>query len=365
MLPEVLAVPVRSRPVPAVLLVLALLAAACGAGDAEATPDQGAGVVTPAETATVEPTPEETTAEPSEPTAVGLAPLTGAPVTDPAALERPVIAVKVENTKAARPQAGLDVADIVYEELTEGGVTRFAALFQSQVPDQVGPIRSGRPEDAKVLPAYDPMLFTSGARPDVIDRIRSAGLTFTGEERAFMYRDSGRSAPHDVFAVGQDLFDAAVDRGVPTASALPWTFSDEVPAGGTPAAALDVAMSSVARTGWEYDAGAGLYRRLQNGVAQVVTGPGRVGAANVVIVGVTTFDGGCCDPAGNRLTETEVVGSGRAIVLRDGRRFDASWSKASPGEHLRLASPDGSSLPLKPGPTWILLAPVGNLPAAS
>lgn len=337
------------------LATVGLLVSACGGAastqDARARPS-----------AAPSPTPE-----------VVVAPLTGERVEDVAAAARPVVAAKIENAAAARPQAGLDDADVVFEELTEGGITRFLALFQSRVPPLVGPIRSGRPEDAALLAAYRPVLFMSGARPDVLDRLRAAGVAFHEEDGQVLYRDRSRSSPHNVFAVGEDLFRTAAER-VGGAEPVGWRFDPVQPGGAVtcpdpcehdPGTAITIAMSHVSETTFTYDPAAGVYRRLQDGRPQLLTGAGAVAAANVVVLATEVTDGGCCDPAGNRLSETRTVGSGHAVVLRDGRRYEATWTKTRPEEHFTITGADGQAFAFKPGPTWVVLAPQAAVPASA
>lgn len=342
------------------LLSVALLAlVACGSGDALTSAPSGTGSVVDGASPT--PSPERSTA-----------PLTGVRTDDPDVAERPVVAVKIENTAAARPQAGLDSADVVFEELVEGGITRFIALFQSRVPTLVGPVRSGRPEDAQVLPAYDPMLFISGARDDVLRDLSAAGVEYHAEDGRVLYRDRGRSAPHNVFAAGPGLFQLALGE-VPPARPVGWSFDPGAPDGAVdctepcedPGTRISVPMSRQSVTGFEYDAGAGVYRRTQDGAPQVVAGSGRVGAANVLVLATESRQEGCCDPAGNPLNETAIVGRGSAVMLRDGLRYEGRWVKSSPDEHIQVLGPDGRPFAFKPGPTWVLFAPAGNVPTVA
>ena len=338
-------------------LALALLGAACGDDPAprpsERDSERPRASASPSASATDQGAP---------------APLTGVRGKD--VPRRPVVAVKVENTAEARPQAGLDDADIVVEELVEGGITRFIAIFHSRVPDLIGPIRSGRFVDADVLPAFDAVLFMSGAADPIRARIAERGIPVFDEDGRVLFRDNSRSAPHNVFGRGDALFETAAEL-TGDARDIGWSFSERPPDGAVacaapcPAdhgAAVTVAMSGASVTGWEYEPASGLYRRLQDGEAQVVTGPGRVGAANVVILGMQVGPGMCCDPAGNPLVETTVIGDGRAVFLRDGQRYDGQWSKAGPNEHFVFTLDSGQPYALKPGPTWILMPPAGNLP---
>ncbi|MFN2556250.1 MAG: DUF3048 domain-containing protein [Nitriliruptorales bacterium] len=299
-----------------------------------------------------------------------LAPLTGVPLADVTATGRPVVATKIDNLEAAGPQAGLEAADLVFEEVVEGGITRFLALFHSTVPVRVGPIRSARPEDAAILPAFEPIFFISGARPDVIRLLQDAGMAVREEDGRILRRDPGRRPPHNVFADGRDLF-AAATGALPAAKPIDWTFDPLPPPNAVacpppcaqpPGHALVVEMSPASRAFFRYEAD-GLYRRLRAGHGPE-TDREAGGVANVVVLAMQVRPAGCCDPAGNKLISTEVVGSGHALVLRDGQRYVASWSKPAPDHHFAITRPDGTPLPLKPGPTWLLLAPESAVPKA-
>ncbi len=301
-----------------------------------------------------------------QPPLAPLAPLTGLPLEESAAANRPIVAAKIDNLAAAGPQAGLEVADLVFEEVVEGGITRFLALFHSRVPERVGPIRSARPEDAAILPPFDATLFISGARPDVLQKLAEAGVEVREEDGRTLRRDPSRRPPHNVFANGAELFGAA--GSARPENPIGWTFDALPPPGETgcpppcadpPGDSLDVSISQATTAGFRYDP-AGAYRRLQGGRPH----PGTASIANVVVLATQIGPAGCCDPAGNPLSATQVVGTGRALVLRDGRRYEANWSKPSATQHLAISRPDGALLPLKPGRTWVLLAPASALPPA-
>lgn len=333
----------------AILAVAAILATACGG-----SPD-----VEPTETETQTPTPTEV--ESTEPPQ--LAPLTGLPVDDDVDLDRPAMAVKIENTSSARPQAGLEVADVVYEELVEGGVTRFIALYHSQIPEVAGPIRSARLVDIDVLVPFRPLLVYSGARPDVTNALIRTGLIalLPDDGQPVFYRDPERSRSHDLFAYG----DRALEKGstydeVGTFES-PFVFDEDPPRGGESIDALEVRMSGFSQTGWEWDDTVGVFRRLQDGRPHEVV-DGEIGAANVVVVLTDIGPGSCCDTAGNPFVATRMTGGGDAVVLRDGRRYDVRWNKDAVSQHLTIERANGDVFPFAPGPTWILLAPANALP---
>ena len=328
--------------------VVALLLTGCGGPGAK---ESGPAIAAPS------PSPSPTGSPTGPP-----APLTGEAVDEEVA-QRAALSVKIENTAKARPQAGLESADIVFEQLVEGGVTRFFAVFQSEVPEQVGPIRSARLVDASLLPAFDGILLYSGARDDVQAAIGSTALLLT-EGAEGVYRQPGRSAPSNLFADGAAVYEAARERDAELGPPPAWfTFDEEVPDGGVDGRSIDVPMSAQVSTGWVYSPEEGGYLRSQDGTAQTTVSEEPVVAANVVVLGVGTFEGGCCDTAGSPYVVTDTVDTGRAIVLRDGAWFEAEWSRTSEEEPISLTR-DGQPLPLRPGSTWVQLAPSARLPEA-
>jgi hypothetical protein len=343
----------------AVLVAALLLLAACTRDEPEPAPPAD-------EPATVD---DDTEPDPDR------APLTGMPTDDDLA-ERPLLVVKIENSPAARPQAGLDVADVVYEELVEGGVTRFITLFHSEIPEVAGPVRSARPVDVELISGFGeaPALAYSGARDEVMSMLRASPLVLITEGEAGFFRSSDRQAPHNLYVQTADTLAEAAERGAtPPSEEMSWRFTDEVPAGAEscpeddsdcvdPGGAIAVAMSTTFRTDFTYDEEAGLYRREQNGAPAEVTGDGRIGAANVVVLATEHYVGGCCDTAGNPYAETSTIGEGRAVILRDGRWYEGRWSKEDDRAPLLLHTGDDEPFPLKPGPTWVLLPSEDRVP---
>ena len=129
-----------------------------------------------------------------------------------------------------------------------------------------------------------------------------------------------------------------------------------------PGAGITVAMSASFQTGWTYDDAAGVYRRQQNGTDATVTGEGRIGAANVIVLATRHYSPGCCDTAGSPYLESDVIGGDRGLVLRDGRRYEVRWDKPQADAPLRVLTEDGEPFPLAPGPSWILLPSTERFP---
>jgi hypothetical protein len=352
-----LSCPARRALLPPLLLAVALTGCS-GAAD-------------PAPAPAIAQTPAAPEPEPEEPELTARAPLTGVLVEDEVGAEladRPLLIVKIENSAAARPQAGLDVADVVVEELTEGGVTRFISLFHSHLPAEAGPVRSARPVDIAVGSGFGrPVFAHSGARAQVQGLLRASPMVALEEGAPGFGRVADRRRPHNLFLRPADVLAVGRERGATPLAAPGWAFAEEPPTGAVdrpcgsaagcedPGLGVVVPMSSSARAGWTYDEEAGVYRRDQNGAASTVTGAGRIGAANVVVLATRHYTDGCCDTSGSPYTETDVVGQGVALFWRDGARYEGTWRKPAAGAPLELLDAAGQPFPLKPGPTWLHL----------
>ena len=344
----------------------ALLLTACSNQD---EPEVPPGASAPQPDEPDEPDEQDEPDEPEEPDDPWPAsPFTGERVEEEV-LDRPLLMAKVDNHPRARPQSALDAADIVYEEEVEGGLTRFFVLLHSQMPDALGPVRSARPVDTQLMSGYGPSGFAySGARPEVQAMLSGTPTIRVTEGGPGFYRDGSRGAPHNLYVRPADTLMGIIERGAEALGDVGWVFEDEVPAGAVrcPAAAsdceqpgrrIDIRMSYAYTTGWEYDRPGGVYRRSQNGQPFLVTGDGRIGAANVVVLATRHYVGASGYP------ETDVTtDDSAAAVLRDGRLYAARWAKSSATAPLRILTPGGEPFPLKPGPTWLHLSDAAGLP---
>ena len=349
----------------ALLLSLALALAACGDGKDIAAPAP-APEPTPVSEPEPEPEPEPAPEPEPEPEPGPPSPLTGEEI-DEERLEQPILLVKIDNAPQARPQSGLEAADIVFEERVEAGITRFLAVFHSELPEVVGPIRSARPVDAQLMATYGSSGFAfSGARDDVQPMLRSTPSILTTEGRRGFFRDSARRAPFNLYIDPESTLGEVIERGAEPFDDVRWVFDEQPPSSALdcpedaedctdPGAAVRVDISSGYDTHFSYDDDAGLYRRSQGGQATVVTGEGQVGAANVLILDTRFyFSGPNC--YGAPCPETDVVTEeAAALVLRDGRRYEASYRKPSAEAPIEVFDANGDPFPFKPGPTWVLL----------
>ena len=285
-------------------------------------------------------------------------PLTGLPVDRPDA-NRPSLAIKIDNIDDARPQSGLNFADVVFDTLVEGGQTRLFAVFHSHDADVVGPIRSARPVDADLLRALNGGLFAySGAAPGeiapVIDHSTATLLSNDAGVGAF-YRAKGHRAPHNVFASTADLYAAGAEEGdqSPAPPAL-FHFGPAAP-GGQPNATADVPMGNHATASWAWNPQLGQYERTQDGTDDVLEDGTRVTADNVLIMSVGVTGTGVFDVNGVEDPLPLVIGFGPCWLLRDGQLVQGSWSRASITDPTIFHDAAGKDLVFHTGRTWVEL----------
>lgn len=290
-------------------------------------------------------------------------PLSGELAPDGDATRSRVVSVKVDNSSAARPQAGLGEADVVYESLAEGGIPRFNALFHSSLPARVGPVRSARLSDTYLVPQYDALFAFSGANQTVRDAISAAGVDDLGMESypALYERDPSRAAPHNVFASVAELQAAAAGAGYETVVAPRGLVFGEVPIELAEAASavgrLEIPFSGGNDATWIWDEAAESWQRNVAGTAHADEGSDAPYAAdNVIVMFAETVETAMRDSAGSVVLDIRLDGSGDAIVLRGGRRYDVRWT-SSADTPPRFATADGTELPLAAGKTWIEVLP--------
>lgn len=302
------------------------------------------------------------TSEPSvvQPAGAPRWPLTGLTAPSADAIRVRIVSVKIENSDAARPQTGLDQADVVYETITEGGITRFNALFQSKTPKTVGPVRSARPSDFYIVPQYHALFAHCGGDAQV-RKVLTDPTRFDNMDQFFnpgpYRRASDRLAPHNLYLDIAKLRTAAVKRGYAAALDVQGLTFVRASAETTPSVTLiTIPFSSSNRVTWRYSVSSRTYARSINGKPHTDRVSGKVYTArNVVVLWArTTRYAAGKNPA---LHEVELTGSGRASVFRDGQRTDGTWEAAANKPPV-LRSSDGKVIGLEPGNTWFQV--IGN-----
>jgi hypothetical protein len=271
--------------------------------------------------------------------------------------------VKVDNTAAARPQWGLNQADVVYVEQVEGGLTRLVAIYASHRPARTGPVRSVRRSDPELLAQYGPMaLAFSGGAANEVAAFRTSALVdaSAGAHPGAYTRLTSRRAPYnlvvDLAVLSGQVSGAAAVRDV----GFRWAQADPRLAG-TAAASQFTALVGSTRVSFRWDAPSGRWEQMVAG-SVVRDADGRPVSTSDVLVQFcrVSTDFGDIDQAGSPAAYTHSLGSGRAVLFRDGRRIEGSWQRSGPGEPTRFEAASGGDLLLRPGNVWVVLAATGS-----
>lgn len=308
----------------AALLSMALVLAGCGKDD-----------------------PEVAGKDPDEPLT---SPVTGLEVDELPA--NPAFVVKIENTASGRPQYGLNQADMVVEQLVEGGVTRLAAIYYSKLPEKIGHVRSARGTDIGIAAPLKGVIVASGAARATSAKINSAGLPFLSEDAGApgFSSDPAKARPYNRML---NLATLAKDKKAPSTMNPYFAWKAGAQAAGKPVSSVTVKFSGQTSTTFQYANGA--WVRANSGAA---TGQD-FSSKNLVVIFAPVADAGYRDPGGNAVPETTFSGTGKALVVQGNKALDVTWKKSSARSTLRFTDAAGKAISMEPGTTWIALAPQG------
>ncbi|WP_420642400.1 DUF3048 domain-containing protein [Candidatus Leptofilum sp.] len=298
-------------------------------------------------------------------------PLTGEIVAEPANLLRRPLAIKVSNNppKYARPQNGLSQADLVFEHVTEVDITRFTAIFYSQTPPDIGPVRSARLIDKELPAMYDAALAMSGAHPIVSQRLHGSDIEdriLRSHEAGFYRMDEDKPWEHTLHADPSGLWQAiaAHDEDRPPQFTAWMTFSTLPPPDGEPAGRVTVAYDTYTLVEWVYNAADGRYYRWADGEATIdANNEQQISAANVILltavhekdrsICLTHSEGVCSDWP----LEIQIWGQGEAIILRDGKQYPVTWLRENRSDMFTFVNAAGEPVPLQIGNSWFQVLP--------
>lgn len=346
----------------------ALLASACG----------GSGTGQPSPTASARPSasPRPTatpTPRPSEPA------LIDGVLLYPAEMERLKkrlpLAIMVENHVAARPQFGLDKAELVYEAVAEGGITRFLAVYWRNDVERIEAVRSARVYYLDWAKELDAVFVHWGQTEDpgpadvwpALARlgIRDLNGFFLGE--AVGSRDPDRPAPHNVITSTQLLWATAADHGFngPPAALQPWLFKDDAPEraadpASRAAPAVDISFGGGSASDyavrWEYERASNGYLRTVGGQPHTDGASGsRLAARNVAVQYIVMSLSGS---SAYQLADT--IGEGQAVVFQDGVAVEGTWRKPDAASRTRFYDAQGNEIAFNRGTSWVEAVPLGN-----
>ena len=312
------------------------------------TPAVSNSAPTPSPSASAEPAPPKPQFD--------LAPLRGTSVAA-GSLAHASIAAKIDNHPDARPQVGLERTDIVFEELVEGGMTRYIGMWHSDIPDLLGPVRSIRPMDPEIISAFEGIIAYSGGQERFVNLMRQApvynAIHGQADTASTFFRGNQARAPHNVMVKAKELLAQHTDLRAPAqqfnfASTIPLA---SAPMEGSPQRVVSYRFSTAMAGSWTWDAGTTRYLREQGRGPDLDTNRAQLAATNVVVLRVAVTNG-------LGVPKTELIGTGEAWVSTGGSTVRATWTKASATSPIRLVSEGGFTTRLAAGNTWIEMIPL-------
>lgn len=285
-----------------------------------------------------------------------VAALTGETI-EAGSLSRPALSGKIDNHPSARPQVGLDEADIVFEELVEGGLTRYIAVWHSSLPAEIGPVRSVRPMDPEIVSPFGGIFAYSGGQVRFIQMMQEAPVynAIHGQpdtEETF-YRTSAKVAPHNVLVKAPELVDQHLDLPAPERqfAYAPSVEESTAVVAGSPVTSMNPRFSGFSSPSWEWDGTQGRFLRFQtNGAADSASSGNQIFATNVIVlqVGIDVVED---------IPTTRLVNQGRGWIATGGSIVEINWFKATPESPIILTTDDGEEVRLGVGNTWLQLIP--------
>ena len=302
-----------------------------------------------------EPVAAEPTPSPSpDPTC----PLTGTDIPGSVDVDRPAVAVKIENSVSARPQTGLEDADLVYEEIVEGGMTRFMAIYHCGENDHAGPVRSARFDDPKLASPFTKIIAFSGANAIVEAELAARNMAALDENSgpAFFRDPPGSLDVHTLFVNSETVTDLAPKKAQKPPSVQVFSFGEEVPADARAAKKLSLNFTASIVLEWRWKGGA--WKRWESAQPFMSSAGKQIGAPNVLVQQVRVDNSNhIVDSAGNPSPDISLKGTGKAVLFRDGKAIVGKWSIKKEGAPPVFQTKAGDPMPFAPGRIWIELVP--------
>ena len=272
----------------------------------------------------------------------------------------PVLVVKLDDTANARPQVGLESADVVYIEQVEGGLTRLAAVYSSSIPPRIGPVRSARISDVELLAQYGRVAFAySGAQHKLLPVIAAANLSDVGAMRrgpAFYETDLTRIQPYAMFLNAQALMANEFAKGtlIDSAKNVGWNFSKSPESEGFGISDVTIHWPAQKYSG-KWDAITNRWLLSVNSQPDMSDLGKNLGPTTLVIqiVSVTPSEYG--DKFGGNTPFSQTVGTGKAYVLRDSIAIEAKWNRPDSLSATTWTDAQGSEIKFAPGQIWVAL----------
>jgi hypothetical protein len=299
-------------------------------------------------------TPAAATPKPNEPAKPKFySPLTGREVANQDETHRSVTAVMIENSEWARPQSGLDDAGVVFEAIAEGGITRFAALYQDTKPKLIGPVRSVRPYYIDWLAAFDPTIVHIGGSANALKEVRSGAYKDADEffNAQYFWRTTDRFAPHNVYTSFDKLDQLNADKGYVSSTFTGWPRKEDNPPITPNASKININISSAYfNVKYDFDKGCNCYDRYVGGEKQLDRESGQNAKPKVVIAMKVPTEIGFEDGYREQMT---TIGTGTAYVFQDGTVSVGTWTKTGKKDQIVFKNDHGEVINLNRGQTWV------------
>ncbi|WP_062515521.1 DUF3048 domain-containing protein [Halobacillus sp. KGW1] len=268
----------------------------------------------------------------------------------------PIVAVMINNHQNARPQAGLSKADVVYEALAEGSITRFLALFHSDIPDTIGPVRSARPYFLELADGWNALYIYHGASTAIQKQVTASGVSYLNgsiyDNNGWLFqRTSDRKAPHNSYLITDGILQAASNKGYTSFKRHePLPFDSEQELDGKPVNRMAIRYAETQQVLFNWKERSGLFQRSSDGETTIDAADGTaIGVENVLVIRAGHK---VIDTKGRRAVDLKSGGDG--WLLQKGIRKEIQWRNID-GRLLPFA--DGKALAFLPGKTWVNIIP--------
>lgn len=284
-------------------------------------------------------------------------PLTGLDIPRGVDVSRPAVAVKIEDSPEARPQSGIEAADVVIEEIVEGGITRFMAIFHCGESKQAGPVRSARFDDPLIARPFTRIIAYSGSNSFVESELKKRKVIALNEINggdAFFRIPPGQILTHNLFVNTEKLRNRDFERRTPPPRPL-FEFGElEGRARRVKSVKLNFTVANTIEYRWQGNS----WRRFEGGEAFFAATGDQIAVPNVLVQEVAVNSSTkLVDVAGNPSPEITLVGTGRALLFRDGRVIKGTWKMGKKDRAPTFETKKGDEFVFAPGPIWIELLP--------
>jgi len=278
-----------------------------------------------------------------------VAPLTGLPDPHGVTKKRAALTIKIDNTPEAHAQTGIDKADVVYEEIVEGGITRLAAIFNSQLPTVVGPVRSVRKTDREIVDPIGGIFAFSGGAAYAIRSIETAPVLLFQQSNAgsAMFRNPRRPAPHNLYANAAAL---SAKGGKPKPPPALFTYrSASAATPGVAVSSFTVGFGAGFETTYTWSSKTKSWNRSIFGAPDIDTDGVRISPKNVIVMSVN-YQGG----VGVEQSQATLTGSGQVYIFTGGHVQTGKWSRTNLFKPIAYTNSNGV-MTLVPGQTFVEL----------